>query len=130
MGSRKVSVDQMADAIMEGLEEYADYAAGEMKKSVRKVAKNVKEDIKAGAPVGLTGKYKESWAVKTQAETSQSLNLVVHSKNRYQLAHLLEKGHALRNGGRARAYPHIAPAEEKGSEQLVDEIKNALEKGG
>lgn len=130
MGNRRVSIDEMADAIMEGLEEYADYAAGTMKKSVRKVAKTVKEDIKADAPVGLTGRYKESWAVKTRLETSQSLSLTVHSKDRYQLAHLLEKGHALRNGGRARAYPHIAPAEEKGAEQLVDEIKNALEKGG
>ncbi|MCD8174409.1 MAG: phage portal protein [Phascolarctobacterium sp.] len=46
--------------------------------------------------------------------------------HRYQLAHLLEKGHALRQGGRAKAYPHIAPAEEAGETMLVQLIEKAL----
>ena len=52
--------------------------------------------------------------------------MVVHSKNRYQLAHLLEHGHALRNGGRYDGVVHIAPAEQKGIEQLKEEIEQAL----
>ena len=34
--AQKVSIDEMADAIMEGLEEYAELAADEVKKAVRK----------------------------------------------------------------------------------------------
>lgn len=36
---------------------------------------------------------RKSWTVKTTKETANSLEVTVHSKNRYQLAHLLEFGH-------------------------------------
>lgn len=52
--------------------------------------------------------------------------MVVHSRNRYQLAHLLEYGHAKRGGGRVSAKPHIAAAEQKGVEKLEKSIEKAL----
>ena len=119
------TVDAMADEIMKGLTEYADLADTSMKKAVRKTAKSVKDEISANAPKD-TGKYAKSWAVKTQKETSNSLELVVHSKNRYQLAHLLEFGHAKRGGGRVAARPHITPAEEKAIDTLEREIEKVL----
>ena len=105
--------------------EYATLASTEVKKAVRKSAKTVKEQIQAGAP-SRTGRYKESWVATKQSESSQSLQMVVHSKNRYQLAHLLEKGHAKRGGGRVAGRPHIAPAEQAGVEQLQSLIEKAL----
>ena len=125
MSSEKVAVDQMADAIMEGLQEYADLAADEMKTAVRKAGRSVKKDIQANAP-RKTGAYSKSWTVKSTKETSNSLELTVHSKNKYQMAHLLEFGHAKRNGGRTRAQPHIKPAEETGIKQLEQDIERAL----
>ena len=62
-------------------------------------------------------------------ETSTSLAVTVYSPSRYMLAHLLEHGHAKRNGGRTRAIPHIAPAEEAGVEQLEREIERGLRYG-
>ena len=107
------SIDAMADEIMKGLTDYADLADEAMKKTVRKTAKSVKDEISANAPK-RTGAYSKSWTVKKTGENSHSLEMTVHSKNRYQLAHLLEKGHAKRGGGRVSGKPHIAPAEEKG----------------
>ncbi|MCD7824226.1 MAG: HK97 gp10 family phage protein [Oscillospiraceae bacterium] len=125
MSNRTVSIGEMAEAINEGLEEYADLAADEMKAAVKKTAKSVKEEISAAAPSD-TGAYAKSWATKATLETSGSLEMTVYSKNKYQLAHLLEKGHALRQGGRAKAYPHIAPAEAVGETLLVQLIEKAL----
>ena len=126
MSVNKVSVSELADAVMEGLVEYAELATEDMKVAVKKAGQTVRKEIQAGAPV-KTGAYRKSWAVKTTRETSSFMEVTVHSRNRYQLAHLLEFGHAKRGGGRVPGRPHIAPAEEKGIRQLEDEIKKALE---
>ena len=123
-----VSIDEMDNAIMEELEKYADLAADELKAAVKETAASVRKDIQAGAPVD-TGKYKKSWSVKNVREDSESIELVVHSRNRYQIAHLLEHGHAKRGGGRVAAKPHIASAEQRGNEKLVQTIEQKL-KGG
>ena len=52
--------------------------------------------------------------------------MTVHSKNRFLLAHLLDKGHAKRGGGRVAGKPHIAPAEENGVQLLEHLIEGAL----
>ena len=126
--SRTVSIEEMDNAIMEELEKYADLAADELKAAVKETAASVRKDIQAGAPVD-TGKYKKSWSVKNVREDSESIELVVHSRNRYQIAHLLEHGHAKRGGGRVAAKPHIASAEQRGNEKLVQTIEQKL-KGG
>ena len=126
--SRTVSIDEMDNAIMEELEKYADLATDELKAAVKETAASVRKDIQAGAPVD-TGKYKKSWSVKNIREDSESIELVVHSRNRYQIAHLLEHGHAKRGGGRVAAKPHIASAEQRGNEKLVQTIEQKL-KGG
>ena len=123
--SRRVSVDGMADAIMEELTKYSDLAADELKSAVKSTAQSVRKDIQASAP-SSTGRYKKSWSVKNVKETSESIDLVVHSRDRYQLAHLLEHGHAKRGGGRVAARPHIAPAEQAGNEKLVKTIEQKL----
>ena len=119
------SIDNMAAEIMKGLTEYADLANESMKKAVKKTATSVKKEISSNAPKD-TGAYAKSWAVKKTKENSHSLEMTVHSKNRYQLAHLLEKGHAKRGGGRISGKPHIAPAEENGVQLLEHLIEGAL----
>lgn len=126
--NRTVSIDEMDSAIMEELEKYAELASDDLKAAVKETAASVRKDIQAGAPVD-TGKYKKSWSVKNVHEDSESIDLVVHSRNRYQLAHLLEHGHAKRGGGRVAAKPHIAAAEQRGNEKLVTTIEQKL-KGG
>ena len=120
-----VSIDEMTDAIMTELNNYKDIAADELKKAVKSAGNTAKKDINSSAPV-KTGKYAKSWRSKVTQEDADSISVTVYSPTRYMLAHLLEKGHAKRGGGRVRAIPHIKPAEEHAIEQLTRDIENAL----
>lgn len=124
--SKGISIDALGKEVMNQLQTYGQLAAEDTKKCVRETGKYVKKEIKANAPK-RTGKYKKSWAARDTAETSVSLQQTVYSPSRYMLTHLLEKGHAKRGGGRVRAIPHIAPAEEKGLEKLEKDLKKALQ---
>ena len=51
MAGDRCTVSQMADVIMEGLEEYAQLAADDMKKAVKKAGAQARIDIQEYAPV-------------------------------------------------------------------------------
>ncbi|MBE5825265.1 MAG: HK97 gp10 family phage protein [Butyrivibrio sp.] len=122
---KTVRIDDLADEVMKGLNEYAHLAVDDLKEAVKRAGDTTKAQIEKTAPK-KTGKYRKSWAVKKTRETSDSIKVVVHSKDRYRLTHLLENGHAKRGGGRVAAIPHIAPAEQVGEEQLINEVKRKL----
>ena len=122
---KTIKPEQLAKEVMDGLEEYAELAVDVMKKEIQETGKVVKKQIEQTAP-RKSGRYAKCWAVKKTAESSNSLEVTVHSRNRYMLTHLLENGHAKRGGGRVRAIPHIAPAEELGAQELEKKIERAL----
>ena len=122
---KTIPVDQLASEVMSGLEEYAELAADVLKKEIQEAGKTAKKQIEQTAP-RKTGRYAKSWAVKKVSETSNSLEVTVHSRNRYMLTHLLENGHAKRGGGRVAAIPHIAPAEELAVQSLEKNIEREL----
>lgn len=123
--ARKVKINALADAIKDTLMEYAEVSADKVKNAVKEAGKTVQKEIEMSAPKD-TGDYSKSWAVKNVKETSSSLEVSVHSRSHYQLAHLLEFGHAKRNGGRVSGKVHIATAEAKGIEQFENDIEKAL----
>ena len=128
-GRKKVRVtvkpDELVGAIDREFTEYVDMATKDVKKIVRKVADNTKNEISRNAPV-KTGRYKKSWTVTKTKDTSLTTLMTVHSKTRYRLTHLLENGHAKRRGGRTRAFPHIAPAEAKAEKELMESVERSL----
>ena len=122
MARDRVTIENMATDIMEGLTEYADLETDELKAAVRKAGTNVKKDIQANAPK-KSGAYSKSWTVKTTKETSNSWELTVCSPRKYQLAHLLEFGNAKRGGGRTKAQPQRQTAEEG----AIDEVESKMQ---
>ncbi len=89
--SQTIPVGSLAAEVMKQLDDYAELTTEGMKKAVNDARKTVKKEIQANAPV-KSGKYAKSWTVKKTDESSTKLGVTVHSKNRYQMAHLLEHG--------------------------------------
>lgn len=68
------------------------------------------------------GAYAKDWRVKKKGK-----QYTVYNQKHYQLTHLLEKGHATRNGGRTRAFPHIIPEGEKAIQDFLETLERMVE---
>ena len=126
--TERISIQNLSDEIMKGLKEYAEITSDKVKSAVKTAGETAVNEIKSNAPRNK-GRYAKSWSVKATKENSDLLVLTVYSRDHYRLTHLLEYGHAKRNGGRVPAQPHIASAEEKSVKKLGEEIKAAVENG-
>lgn len=128
--SKKVTVDELASAIMKELEEFQNVTDEAVEKGVSETAKDAVKELQNAHPSGSgrygswDKKYNKGWKVmQTKTDKRYHKKATIHNATDYQLTHLLEKGHALRNGGRTRAFPHIAPVVEKCEDELVKNIK-------
>lgn len=128
--SKKVTVDNLASAIMKELEEYRDVTDEAVEKGVSETAKEAVKELRNAHPSGSgkygswDKKYNKGWKVmQTKRDKRYHKKATIHNETDYQLTHLLEKGHALRQGGRASAFPHIAPVAEKCEDKLIQNIK-------
>lgn len=124
----EIDIDGLATAVMAGLREYAGAVASDIKEAAKKTAKECAKELKTASP-RKTGDYAKGWKVKKAFENSASARYTVYNETDYQLTHLLEKGHALRSGGRTvghvAAIPHIAQAEENAIEAMKQRAKEA-----
>ena len=122
----KVKVDNLASAVMKALEEFSDFTDEAVDKGVSETAKDAVKKLQNAHPQGSgqygswDKKYNKGWTVK---KTKRDKTATIHNATDYQLTHLLEKGHALKNGGRTRAFPHIAPVAEECEDALIKNIK-------
>ena len=117
-----IRAEDLVDAVTEELDIYASEVAGAVKKTVTAVAKETVKVVKQKSP-SASGAYKKSWAQKKTYDNAGSIQITVYNRKHYQLTHLLENGHAKTNGGRTRAFPHLAPAEEFAERELEHELR-------
>lgn len=120
-----IGIEKLASEIAKGLEEYNQSVTDGIKEAVEKVSKNAESRLKATSPKNR-GKYAKGWTSVNSYEDRRTKRKTVYNKRDYQLTHLLEKGHALRNGGRSKAIVHIKPVEEAMIEEFEKEIKGVI----
>ena len=114
------SIQGLSDAIVNALAEYTDEVEKGLEVEKKSVADKAVQTLKTTSPK-KTGKYAKGW-------TTSNINgkQVVHNKTDYQLTHLLEYGHAKRNGGRVAGKPHIRPVEEEVIKDFTEGVEKVI----
>ena len=111
------------------LEEYDEELDKAVNVSMRAVAKEAAEKLKATSP-RKTGKYANGWAVDSNFRTK---TYTVYNKAKPSLTHLLEDGHLARNQfgtwGRVEGRKHIKPVEEWANAEVLNRITQELNNG-
>lgn len=131
--SKKIKPDQLAKEIEKALIDFVGVTDEACDKGVRETAKDAVQALRNAHPSGSgrygswDKKYNKGWKVmQTKTDKRYHRKATIHNETDYQLTHLLEKGHALVNGGRTRAFPHIGPVAEKCEGELVRNIKKYI----
>lgn len=126
-----VILNKYVDDVQVQIEEITD----KISENGKKVLQNTKQPSASSLgtstpyPRRSWNKYAKGWSVKKQKGKGY-ITHTIHNKNNYQLTHLLENGHATRNGTTTRAFKHIEPVEKQCVETLEKQIKKIIEKGG
>lgn len=70
-------------------------------------------------------KYSKSWAYK-DLNGANIIDGVIHNKKHYRLTHLLENGHATRDGKFTRGFKHIEPIYKETIKKYEEEVLKKL----
>lgn len=121
--SGSISIDQLSEAIGKELENYNRVVVQGTKDEAKKAMDRLVKQTKDTAPTRRP-KYKKSITSRKEWETPVGIAYTWYVKgSEYRLSHLLENGHATRNGGRTKAYHFIKNA----SDPIIDEYIQAVE---
>lgn len=107
--------------IAKALTNFSEDVAKEIDESVDELAKKTVSKLKSSSP-RKTGDYAGDWNIKTNKRGKR----VIYQEEEYRIAHLLEFGHAKRNGGRVPAITHIKPIEEEVIKEFEENIRRRL----
>lgn len=127
-----MDVKNLAAAIEAELSQYSDLVTEMVAEAVETVSEEVNEEIKAHVTFDQpTGKYVKAFRIKKFNPSRYEHTYVWHvAPPHYRLTHLLEHGHALRNGGRSRAFPHIIFGEQLAEKRLSELTERAVQDAG
>lgn len=130
----KATIDTLDDEIKKILDSYGDEVERNLKEITKQVTKKGVEALKSssrstfGTVKKRKRKYAQTWTSKTEVGRLYSKGTIYNSQP--GLPHLLENGHALKNGGRklgtVPGKEHIKPIEDKIVKMYENEIMRKL----
>jgi len=119
-----INVNDLSLSIARELKKYS----AEIDESIQVSRKEVaKEGVKTLRRTSLkkTGSYSKGWRVK-----QVGIHSVIHNETDYQLTHLLENSHIIRNEhgtyGRTEPIKHIEPVERMVVQEFTERVEKAI----
>lgn len=132
--SIEVRTDKFANTFSGIIRELSDGIEAATQDAVVDVCKFAKGEVKENASAlglqdknGTTTRYISGFTYKVNRNGNYSYG-EVGNKKIPGLVHLLEKGHYVMGGGRARAFPHMEPAYDSAVDRFPKLLKNAVRK--
>lgn len=130
--SQNICIDDLSDAIEKELMLYAETVLEGVNEKAEKAIKKLVKETKETAPTGnrKRQKYKNSITSKKIDSSINSIAYLWYVKApNHRLSHLLNNGHALRDGGRYEGTGFITNAEKKIVEEYEKDIEEVIENG-
>lgn len=126
-----IKAEELQKEIMNYLENYVENIEDDVKDVTDKITKEAVNELKSISPRGKGTRekpYYKGWTKQVDKQSKGIYSIKIHNKTNYQLTHLLEFGHATRNGGRTKAIPHIRPTEEKYKKLYGEKITTIIQR--
>lgn len=128
-----IGVNDFSPYLKELLDEYGDEVFHAVVSSAEKTGKESRNKLRtAGDFSNRSGRYRKGWRAEL-TKTRLSAYATVYNATDYQLTHLLEKGHDVKNRkagpsiGHAGSFPHISEVNDWAIEQFELELAMAIE---
>lgn len=107
------------------LKDYTGDVMDKVDKAVTDCGKAMRKEIEGTSPK-RTGDYSKGWRCEFSQSGRGNKKALVKNATNWQLTHLLEKPHKKRgNNGMTKPIPHIAPAEEKWTNEFERRCEEA-----
>lgn len=124
--AKKVDINDLAATIAGYLDEFKQTTDENILEACKETRDSVLPELKANSPKN-TGKYAKAWY--STIEKFGSRTEIILRNRQYRLVHLLEFGHAKRNGGRTKPQPHVEPAQTHADDLFLKLLKRRIEAG-
>lgn len=132
----EINIDDLASAMVEAAKDYTDEIIESVHSGINEITYETLSEVKKLSPVykgdhvrsvakfgskALSGAYRRRWYIDSLKRRGV-YKTVIHNKQ-YQLVHLLELGHCLKDGtgrvcGNVSAFPHVEIAEKHAEEKI------------
>lgn len=125
--AKKITPENLSEAVREILQDYQEETEKTLEEVTKDVAKAGVKALKSASSVfGGTGKYRKGWTAQKETVARYATLWVIWNKSLPGFPHLLEYGHAKRNGGRVPGRTHIAPVADDLVETYTKELEGKL----
>ena len=126
-GRKRIRVNEFEELMLQDLKDWGDVTKADVHELVEIYGQRLLKEVKRKSP-DRTGAYAKSWRVKHSIVDGARFKHLIYNKDKFRLTHLLEHGHATKNGGRTDKFPHLLETEVEINKEFTEAVKRLFGK--